>query len=114
MAALIAAGPLPVPPRALDPGIKIVLTEFPQGSFPNVSPDDCGAQRAFRFSCDVYLRSVDYTTYHPSVSDPSSESFEFVGWGLPTLEEIPAPLGPARKRKPPKKPTPKRAKRKTR
>lgn len=105
---LLAAGPLPVPPRAPDTRTKISLIEFPRGSFPNVSPDDCGGRRMFHLSCDVFLRSADYTTHHPSSPDPSSESFEFIACGKPTLRAI-APIVAK-----PKKKTPKRAKRKTR
>lgn len=75
--------------RALDPETVILLKEFPMGSFPRLGPDAIQDCRHFRFSCDVYLRSIDYTTYHPSTGELSSESLELVGSSDPVIVEIP-------------------------
>lgn len=85
---LAGVGPSPVLPRAPVPSTEISCLALPPGTLSDVASHNPGGR--FRFSCDVCISSVDWTTHHPSSPEPSSESFKFVGCGDPTLAVIPS------------------------
>lgn len=91
LAALMKAGPLPVPPRSPARRVEIHLNEFPDGSFPGVDPGAFTECRVFRLTCDVYLQSIEHAGFNSSPTEPLSVSLELVGCGDPTLEEVTSP-----------------------